>query len=101
MAVELMERYAALERMMLEADERGDETFADALRDLMDPIWYGLSDEEHEILNGRGALSLTTLYPVTISLSRDMKYSLPPNESARYVKRWEPVEITGWRMEVT
>lgn len=56
MASELIERYAALERMMLEAEQRGDETLADTLRDLMDPIWYALSAQEHETLNRRGVV---------------------------------------------
>ena len=43
MAHALFDRYLDLERIILEADERGDEPFADSLRDLMDSIWYQLS----------------------------------------------------------
>src|SRR3972149_3412937 len=57
---EARERYALLERRMMEAAERGDETLADALRDAMDSIWYRMSDEDHSRLNGRGNVSLAT-----------------------------------------
>ncbi len=83
---------------MLEAADLGDETFADALRDLMDPIWYALSDEEHETLNRRGEVLLAVLYPVTISLSKDIECSLPRRTGALYQERREPVDVTGWRM---
>jgi hypothetical protein len=48
-----LNRYLTLEKLMMEADEFGDEDFADSLRDFMDEIWYKLSDEEQENLNKR------------------------------------------------
>lgn len=47
------EQYLILERMMMEADEQGDEPFAESLRDVMDFIWYRLSDVDLARLNGR------------------------------------------------
>src|SRR3972149_163463 len=47
-----LRRYLELERLMLILDEEG-ESGADTLRDLMDPIWYSLSDEERRVLDER------------------------------------------------
>ena len=47
-----LRKYLELERLMLILEEEGDRG-ADALRDLMDPIWYSLSDEERRILDQR------------------------------------------------
>jgi hypothetical protein len=99
MADELMDRYAALERMMMEADERGEEPFADSLRDLMDSIWYRLSDEEHHILNGRGRLSLAVLYPVTFPISDDITLPERPRLISHYQQRSEPWVSDDWRLE--
>jgi len=99
MADELMDRYAALERMMMEADERGDEPFADSLRDLMDSIWYRLNDEEHHMLNARGRVSLTVLYPVTFPISDDIAFPERPRQIMHYQQRSEPWVSDDWRLE--
>jgi hypothetical protein len=44
--------YQRLERVVLDLDEAGD-PLADHLRDLMDPLWYALTDEEHALLDAR------------------------------------------------
>jgi hypothetical protein len=44
--------YLALEREMLELDETGDSA-ADELRSAMDPLWYGLTDDERAWLDAR------------------------------------------------
>jgi|WetSurMetagenome_2_1015567.scaffolds.fasta_scaffold188318_3 hypothetical protein len=44
--------WLVLERAMLELDEF-DEATADQLRDLMDPLWYALTDQERDELNAR------------------------------------------------
>ena len=98
MAYDLIDRYLTLERIMMEADERGDEPFADSLRDLMDSIWYRLSDEEHVVLNSREALSIAILYPVTISIS-DVAFSEAPGPTAPYQERREAWVVGDWRME--
>lgn len=47
-----LKAYLELERQMLTLDDAGD-PLADVLREAMDPLWYGLSDEEHLLLNER------------------------------------------------
>lgn len=47
-----LRKYLELERLMLILDDEGDRG-ADALRDVMDPIWYSLSDEERRVLDER------------------------------------------------
>jgi hypothetical protein len=47
-----LQRYLDLERFMLELDERQD-PYADRIRDLMDPLWYELTDEDRRILDAR------------------------------------------------
>jgi hypothetical protein len=47
-----LDLYRTLERAMLALDETGD-PHADEVRDLMDPIWYRLSDEERATLKTR------------------------------------------------
>ncbi|HAK97435.1 MAG TPA: hypothetical protein DCM87_21220 [Planctomycetes bacterium] len=61
-----LDAYLALERLMLDLDERGDPA-ADAIRDLMDPIWYALSPEARAILDGREIREIHRLNPVTLS----------------------------------
>ena len=48
----LLESYLALERLMVSLDELEDPR-ADDLRDVMDPIWYAMSDEERSLLEAR------------------------------------------------
>jgi hypothetical protein len=99
MAYALIDRYLDLERIMMEADERGDEPFADSLRDLMDSIWYQLSDEEHGVLNNRGFLSIPTLYPMTVSIS-DVMFSDALPSAAPYKERREEWVAEDWRLAV-
>lgn len=44
--------YLMLEEVMIELD-RHEEALADQVRDVMEPLWYRLSDEEHEWVNHR------------------------------------------------
>ena len=44
--------YLELERQMLSLDAVKD-PLADRLRDVMDTLWYGLTDEEHSLLDSR------------------------------------------------
>lgn len=41
---------------MLRLDEE-DEAAADVIRDLMDPLWYRLTDEERAFLDSAGGLA--------------------------------------------
>lgn len=63
-----LDLYLRLERIMIDLDDQGD-SFADQVRDLMDPIWYDLSDEDHVFLNNRGEVELRSLYPVTLTVT--------------------------------
>ena len=62
-----LELYLRLERIMIELDDR-DDPFAENIRDLMDPLWYGLSLEDHAFLNNRGEIDVRVLYPITLSV---------------------------------
>ncbi len=61
-----LDAYLTLERVMCELDVRGDPA-ADSIRDIMDPIWYSLSPDEHAFLDGRDVRELHRLNPVTLS----------------------------------
>lgn len=52
--------YLRLERLMIDLDDQGNPS-ADKVRDLMDPIWYSMSKEEHEFLDSRGEIDLRIL----------------------------------------
>jgi hypothetical protein len=60
-----LDLYLRLERIMMELDDQGD-PIADRMRDLMDPIWYGLSEEDRHFLDERGEMEIRSLYPVTL-----------------------------------
>jgi hypothetical protein len=98
MAHTLIERYLAFERIMIEADDRGDEPFGDSLRDLMDSIWYQLSDEDRGFLNSRGLISVATLNSVTVPISSDI-FSEPNPPVESYTERREEWVVKDWRME--
>lgn len=76
--------YLKLERIMIDLDDRG-ELLADQVRDLMDPIWYALSEEDHKFLDGRGEIAVRVLYPVTLTVP-DL-FQMPSSEEVA------PVEI--------
>jgi len=62
-----LDLYLRLERIMMELDDR-DDPMADAIRDLLDPIWYALSHEDRRFLDGRGMIDVGALYPVTLTV---------------------------------
>jgi len=78
-----LDLYLKLERIMIDLDDRG-EPLGDQMRDLIDPLWYSLSSEEHEFLNNRGEIDIRLLYPVTLAVS-DL-YQLPSEQSASTVE---------------
>jgi hypothetical protein len=57
-----LDLYLRLERIMIELDHKGD-PLADRLRDLMDPIWHALSQEDRKFLDSRGEIDIRGLYP--------------------------------------
>lgn len=72
-----LELYLRLERIMIELDDR-DDPYAENIRDLMDPLWYELSGEDHAFLNSRGEIDIRVLYPITLSVP-DL-FQVPPME---------------------
>ena len=64
---EKMNLYLRLERIMIDLDDQ-ENPYADKVRDLMDPIWYSMSKEEHAFLDGRGEIDLRILYPITLTI---------------------------------
>lgn len=64
---------------MMELDDRND-PFADKIRDLMDPLWYALSGEDHQFLDNRGEMDIRVLYPINLAvpdLFREPVQALP------------------------
>ena len=93
-----LDAYLALERVMLLLEDAGD-PLADNLRDVMDPVWYALSDEEHAVLDAREIGTATSLHPIRFPLGSEV-----------FVKPAEPVgplesirdqnvgrEFDGWK----
>jgi hypothetical protein len=60
--------YLRLERLMMDLDDLEDQN-AESIRNLMDPLWYSLSEEDRQYLNSRGVVvDVMTLYPVTLNV---------------------------------
>lgn len=97
MAAEQMSRYLVLERLMLEADERGEEPFADSLRDIMDGLWLALADVERDRLNQRGMISLSSLYPITMSVTADVLHPATDERTTHFTPH-APYVLGDWRM---
>lgn len=94
--------YLRLERIMIELDDRGD-PFADRVRDLMDPIWYGLSNEDRQFLDGRGEIEIRVLYPVTLTVPDLFRMPVEEQSAAVYIrpengvgKRFALKEAISW-----
>lgn len=51
-----LQRYLELESVVMQLDDAGSPD-ADAVRDLMDPVWFRLSETERAWLDARGVLS--------------------------------------------
>ncbi|GEM_PF-3889317 len=88
-----LDLYLKLERIMIDLDDRG-EPLADRIRDLMDPLWFSLSSEEHEFLNSRGEVDIRLFYPVTLAVV-DL-YQTPSEPSSPPVQI-SPVDGVGKR----
>ena len=89
-----LKTYLILEQQALALDEI-DENLANTIRDVMDPIWYQLTDAEHELLNLR---IIEGLAGSSISVNSDLFLDIPrpPN----IVDRESPVEVVDWECEV-
>ena len=80
--------YLALERVMLELDNVGD-PIADDIRDLMEPIWYRLTDIEIAALDSRGEIDPTGLFPVQLPVPTAPESPTPTIADRAF-------ELTGW-----
>lgn len=60
-----MDLYLALERLMMEMDENQN-SVAEEIRDLLDPIWLRLSSEDLARLDARGHVDPRALFPVQL-----------------------------------
>lgn len=68
--------YQRLERVMLELDGVGD-ALADDLRNLMDPLWYALSDDEHAQLDARSSTPPLIVVPTSPGVRTEVHVPLP------------------------
>ncbi len=66
MARVVLEAYLTLEQLMVSLDSQSDPA-ADRLRDLMDPLWNELSDEDRDYLNSRSLASVGSSEGVIIT----------------------------------
>jgi hypothetical protein len=69
--------------------ERSADSMADQVRDLMDPVWYRLSQEEIALLDSRGEIDPAELFPVRLPLppptgTTDSHHSRPTVRGRRY-----------------
>lgn len=46
-----VQKYMELSKQLLAAQQKDDEAEEDRLMDLMDPVWYALTDEEESQVN--------------------------------------------------
>jgi hypothetical protein len=91
-----MEGYLALERVMLGLDDAGD-SMADRVRDAMDPLWYGMTDEERAQLNSRGFIAAGAAC-MRIPLGEGLFSSpvgLAPADETLHTER---VVVQGWAL---
>lgn len=71
-----LDAYRKLERVMLDLDAAGD-SLADQLRELMDPLWYALNDEEHAALDSRSPAPSSALISPSPVLPTELRFCLP------------------------
>lgn len=72
--------YLEMERLML-ALEGDNVQAADTVRDLMDPLWYDLEDEDRVFLDNRTISSVHTFEWVTVPMAACVVQVLPAGPS--------------------
>jgi hypothetical protein len=80
-----LDAYLTLERVMVALDAAVD-PLADTLRDMMDPLWLSLTDEEHQFLDARALSSPATLAAV-IPVRRSFFVQRRPSPTIERVRR--------------
>ena len=86
-----LDLYLSLERLMLDLERAGD-SMADQVRDLMDPVWYRLTQEEIALLDSRGEIDPAELFPVRLPLPPPPELPIPT-----IVDRQFEDADTGWQ----
>lgn len=92
MAVTPLQLYLLLERITLLLDEAGDPG-ANGYRDLMDPLWYGLSTSNRQFLDSRTEVGTGPGQTIHLPLT-DSLFVEPPTLT---VKAPPDGPLTGWR----
>jgi len=87
-----LRKYLELERLMLVLDESGDPG-ADSLRDVMDPIWYSLGDDERRVLNERTIGRIRSIEEIRVPTGARV-FGSAPTPIARPLPKGP---IRGWR----
>ena len=87
--------YLELERLMMSL-EAIDSEAADAIRDAMDPLWYGLSEEDRRLLDQRAVGVIAALEGLRVPVGRELRYS--PADAPPVTRPLPPATepITGW-----
>ena len=81
--------YLALERLMIELDEDAN-PIADQIRDLMDPLWHRLSDDEVRRLDARGQIDPGELFPVQLPIPPPPHLPAPTVADQKFERQgWE------------
>ena len=87
-----LKAYLELERQMLALDEAGD-PLADTFREVMDPLWYQLSDEEHAQLDARTIASVAG-GPIRAPIGSEL--FLSPPRPAQVTRLDSPIRVDDW-----
>ena len=78
-----LDLYLSLERLMIELDEDGN-PLADEIRDLMDPVWRRLSEGEVALLDARGTIEPTNLFPAQLPVPEAPVLPKPTVDGQRF-----------------
>lgn len=82
-----------LERILLVLD--AEDPAAEALRELMDPLWYGLDDEERRLLNDRAISGYGDRHTIPFELGADLFG--PARDLGGTQAEVGPLEFGDWR----
>jgi hypothetical protein len=89
-----LRNYLDLEKIMLEA-EAVDERAADAVRDIMDEVWYRLSETDRRSLDARTIPGpMRVLEEVRLPMTREL-FQMPA--LPRLARVYDGTPVTGWR----
>ena len=87
--------YLELERLMLILDEEGTSAVADSLRDIMDPLWYSMTEEDRRFLDDRAIGRIRSLEEIRVPSGSQVFGEAPPPPDVRVLPEHA---ITGWEL---